>query len=298
MKELPKAAERAVMGPKYWLFARALANHYHVVPANRQLLGNLTHNVPVEKTYPSFQNTDLSPGRQSPTQQIQGIHYSWIAMAIQEWHPTLQRITAASLPCEGHKVLRLLKQVPSKSSPTYLAKRFCVQYLCQQLIPQHLLPLCYLADSPLLPLSSCSKTQLVHIIDCLGLYDLMIQLRLLVDQKLLKRIIGTLTALQQNFLRLHAKNKKGGVSPIKTERWDMAPPALQRQIHRCGIQRLAQSLVSQPSDLIWHISRRLDTGRGTMLQHLIASANTASHSSLPVGQVLDAYHFVKEYHSE
>ena len=114
------------------------------------------------------------------------------------------------------------------------------------------------------------KKRLIQLIDFLSLYDLFCEIRQVVDTKMLNNIYSCLTKEERKFLKV-ASHHKEPYPPARfhLENWDGSKQMLRKMLHKLGLARLGSALSGAYPDLIWHISHRLDRGRGKALEKLV-----------------------------
>lgn len=255
------------MSAKSWMMLQLLLNRFHHGPS-QPLFAYLPKEEAEQLSNYAVEGQDISPALQKPDDQLQNIHYSWIAPTIQGAPEDLKPFLLASLPenytASIKKLVNFTAPIPTLSPPAkeYFLKLFFSKY---HTMGEHL-PLLFVPPSKLGVLLTLSKQQLVEVIDFLGLQDLAEALRHIVDKARLKRIYGCLSAKKQQYLRvcLHQKDRLG-VAPMELNQWDGNIQKLETQLHRRGLMRLGVALSGQHPEFIWHLSQLLDTGRGGML---------------------------------
>src|SRR5262249_37799794 len=138
-------------------------------------------------------------------------------------------------------------------------KSFILNMLYSYLKAEKHLPKEYLPESDLSALLKWSKKKLISLIDYLGLYDLAIEIRHIVNPNYLKNIYSCLTPKQQYFLKvcLHQKERlttpKLGIDPTKQD-----CDRLKKLVHRRGLARLGKALAGQHMDAVWYLAHTLD----------------------------------------
>jgi hypothetical protein len=162
-----------------------------------------------------------------------------------------------------------------------------------QVKPQDVLPLAYLPNTVLSPLSTLNKNQLVALIGFLGVHDLAESIRHIINKKFLAKLYNVLNAKQKHCLRtcLH-KPEKVVSTKMEIEKWDGDPKKLDTMLQRRGLVRLGKALCGQHPDLVWYITHTLDSGRGgILLQNFSPEATTGVTPHL-VQQVVNMIDFL------
>ena len=132
----------------------------------------------------------------------------------------------------------------------------------------NLLPRDYLPDSELNILLDLTKKELLELLTYLSLFDLAVQMKKIVDPKIIRIIQENLTEDTYKFL-LSKRHYSEPFSflPLNlkniVERSDFF-----LLLHKRAILRLAKALSDENTSLIWYVAHRLDIGRGSALINL------------------------------
>lgn len=222
-----------------------------------------------------------------------GIHYSWLAPVLQSFSPAMQTLLLAALPESLSVPLCPILHTSVSLALSENIKPYFLSLLYRKLGALEVLPIGFLPESPLAFLADYSKSQLIELIDFLGLYDLSDEIRQIVDTKVLKMIYRLLSAKQLQFLHvsLHQKEKLS-TQPIGLKQWKGDAAELESVLHRRGLLRLGYALSGQHPDLLWHIKHRLDTGRGHLLASHYSKKEIPGVSVALLQQVLSVINFL------
>lgn len=208
------------------------------------------------------------------------VHWSWFLPALKTYSEKEQELFLSTLdPFSAKNLAKTLDILFDKEKLSPLVTDYLHQVLLGSIANQNDLPLpsTYLPVTPLKPLLSLSKKELVRLIDLLSLYDLAEEQRLIVETKILKRIYSLLTEEEKKLLKKASAQKEAyTLGRIGLERWDGSEESLRSLLHRKGLARLAAALSGEGSDFLWHICHQLDIGRGSVLFKL-ASKESPSH---------------------
>lgn len=203
-----------------------------------------------------------------PADRLKPIHYSWLLDPLEQLTAKEQSLILNSTQnIFGSTLVNALAIKPAKIQLSSFAKNFFYSYLYKQLCDGHsILPAAYLPFSPMNSLLRLNKGELIELIHKLSLFDLNIELRHIVDTKTLKKIFGFLTEEEKLFLKSIGHEKETFSWPrLGLDRWDRTQEHFKTLLHRRGIYRLAVGVYAHSRDFMWHLSHRLDTGRGTIL---------------------------------
>jgi hypothetical protein len=276
------------MEKRGWMMLRVLINRYNPKAGNA-LLKFLPKDEAQAVTQHEIRSTDLAPILQEQ-KTLEKIHYSWIQPLLQQFPGSLQPALVATLSTEQIAGMKI-------SSPiviSQMAKTFLSHQLYQSLkIGEHF-PIAYLPETELSPLVQWTKSQLVNLIDFLGLHDLASEVRRIVNRNHLKNIYNCFTPKQLHYLKmcLHQKERlvtpKLGIDPTQED-----CSKLKQIVHRRGLLRLGKALCGQHPDLVWHIAHILDLGRGNILLKEYQPKELPKVTEILKQQVLNLMSFLK-----
>ena len=250
--------------------------HKYLQPETLEELQNLP-----ELSIPSYFN---------PSQPLEKIHWSWFLPILQESSDEEKKILLAAFPEHGAKALSEALQIEPESTLTSAGKSYFSQVLFQSFLqsnPAPLPPEC-LPESSLNRLTTLSKKDLLRLIDSLSLFDLAIEIRQIVETKILKKLYSFLQEGEKAFLKQVSITKEGPLLPkMGLDRWDGTEEALRHLLHKRGVQRFAIALSGSHPDLIWHIAHQLDRGRGGTLLKLVAPERVPQWTELAIHHIED-----------
>lgn len=255
------------MDKKGWMILKILINHYHPKTPNM-----LIKYLPKEDAEVFLKQdllvSDLRPIFEQPQKMIQKLHYSWLEPLILQLPQELRPVAISCLDEDQANGLQKLLSFKSKKQASPPIKTFLLHQIYTYLTEkeQEHLPLEYLPVTDLSPLGTWTKKQLTILIDFLGLHDLAVEIKQIVNKNYLKNLTSCLSSQQLYYLKvcLHQKDKlitpKLGLDPTKRD-----CTKLLQILHKRGLIRLGKALSGQHPDLVWHISHILDTGRGLFI---------------------------------
>lgn len=222
------------------------------------------------------------------------IHYSWLRPAIQKMPPFLHGPLLSVLPeFQASKLRRWFPVETVKTELSPVMRNFLINSLLAHLDDKNVMPLAFLNSTPLTPLATSKKEQLMELIDFLGVYDLAAEVRHIIDKERLKRLSPCLSAKKKQFLHmcLHQPER---LAPARLDLnlWDGDCPKLLSLLHKRGIARLGKALCGQHPDLVWHIGHILDVGRGTMLKHFYSPNPIPGITPVLAQQVINLMSFL------
>lgn len=214
----------------------------------------------------------------NPQTAISPIHYSWIAEAIQKLPRSLTPSLIASLgKIQQERICRQLKIALSTLRPPAPAVRaFLLEFLYKNIEGiQETLPLTFTPTYPLSNLVDLDREDILEIFDLLGLQDLAIKTRRIVDKKTLNAIYKSVPLSRKNLFNIFFQTvDKAQFPEIDLSKWSGDSQILAKILHRRGILRLAYALAGYDKDFLWHFTRRLDTGRGRIILRYYSEEQT------------------------
>ncbi len=215
----------------------------------------------------SITSSNLHPILQQPHSSLSSIHYSWIESLLSHFPEVLQPSVSAAIGLSN----KLDKTLENASPISPLAKSFFLTELYRLLDMGSHLPIEYLPPSPLTRLTEWKKSDIVHLIDYLGLHDLASEIRPIVNSNALKKIYTSLTPKQFHHLKtcLHKKEQLT-FPPLKIDLSTIEIKELKQLLHKRGLVRFSRSFSGEHPDLIWHIAHILDIGRGKIFVKEVA----------------------------
>lgn len=256
------------INPRRQYFLKVLIDHFHPksskefisIGCDKELAQSL-----LSLKAPPISLTELH----IPTEEfLKKIHYSWIYNHIKKYPSPLHPIMIASLPKEHVQGISqflndetlLTKKIPKST------RKFFQNFLRKGLEPKNILDEIFLPQMPLSELLLLDKIILLEMIDLLGLYDLAIKMKVIIDRQLISKINSAFTEKKVQFL--HAiinQKKKIPTYEFDLRAWDEDPESLKKMVHKRGLYKLSQALGGYSKDFLWHFSRKFDIGRGKIL---------------------------------
>jgi hypothetical protein len=220
---------------------------------------------------------------------IDNIHYSWFIPLLNSYKK--DEIDFFLLSLEDNKKKSLEKILNHKCKSFKLPneiKNFFLSILYENLISSNsfLLPLNYLPKSNLSNLLTLDKKNIVKIINYLSLYDLVKEVKFIVDTKKLKKIYSFLTSDEKNFLnKIFKYHESFRTKRLNLEKYTLEKKTIRNILHIRGLERFALALSLETEDFIWYIMHFLDIGRACILEKLIKKEKS-SIASIIASQIL------------
>ena len=282
------------MHTKSWIFMRILLNRFHST-SKKEFLSLMPSEEAQEIINQRIESTEIDPVFVNPSTFLNHIHFSWIAPYVQKYPLHIQELLVTSLPQPLSNGLKKFLKLPSSlpSIPS-VAGEFLIKKLYMQVRDPDVLAAGFLPLDDLSGLLELSRTELIQMIDYLGLYDLADTVRHLVDKKSLQAVYACMDQKKMQFLRtcLHQKSKFT-TTKMDLQKWNSDCHVLHKMLHQRGLYRLGKALTGSHPHFLWHFFRKLDTGRGSILKKYSSSeVNPAARTAL-IQQTISVLNFLK-----
>lgn len=211
------------------------------------------------------------------------MHYSWFIPVLKKYSLEMQNAILSLLPLHiSRKISAVLSETSITSSKlSNFAALFLLNDLEKQLRPQTLLDEAFLPPSSLNVLLYLPSSQIKTLIDMLGLYDLSIEIKTIVDKNLILKIENMLSQKQLLFLNHCIKNPLKYVLSTHQDlkEWNGTKKVFQYIMHRKGLSLLARSIANENTSFIWYLLRRMDTGRASYIEKDLKKENIKENSA-------------------
>lgn len=256
------------LNPRRQLYLKILIDHFHPKSSKEVIsiaceseLAQLLLNIKA----PIVSFSDLF----TPTEEVlKKIHYSWILKSIRKFPSSLHSLLISSLPKEQVQGIALFlnqKELMRKKLPQSTKKFFQI-ILRKEVTSKKVMEEAFLPLLPLSELLQLDKPILIELIDLIGLYDLAIKMKVIIDRNLISKINQAFPEKKVQFLHMIMNQKKKiQAQDFNLRSWDENPESLRKMVHKRGLSKLAIALSGYPKDFLWHLTRRFDTGRGKLL---------------------------------
>lgn len=206
------------------------------------------------------------------------IHYSWLKKFLKKIESkSLQRLFIRSLPPHQGKFLsRNIKPLPRVWSAFFQKK------LLKKLLPKDNLPEAFLKQSPYTVLLKQTKSKIVRIIDLFSMHDLAHIYPRILDASLLKQLHESLLPVEKKYLFYRLRHWDHFSLPVLSlpllQRWMQKGKSWRQHLHHQALLRFAKALAEEEDAFVWHLSRRVDVGRGEIFQRYRGKKDLVSRS--------------------
>ena len=215
-------------------------------------------------------------------------------VGVSDWlnhpYPFLEKVDLSWVEGENLRLLELCK------SDVQRVANFAKLTLWQNMTGSEskLLPFQAAKEERLGNLLELSKQECVKLFHLLGLFDLSLDLKKVVQTQTLQAIKSALNTTQTKFLQsLSHKATSVDFGRLDLNRWDKQAKTLQDVLFNRGLNRLAKALVTTSPSVIWYFEHTLDQAVGNKLKKLISDLkNPSAHQAL-LAEVQTAYEHIK-----
>ncbi len=232
-----------------------------------------------------------------PEKILNRIHPTWIAPFLRNFSEKEIGLFLASLSQNQMtavgKELLFARKLPHLSP---LGKAFLTQTLLRYLTAEieDLLPLSCLPDSTLNILLDLDTEIFLLLPDFLGLHDLSIEVKQIIDKNKLTKIYETLSPLQIEFLKMLLQSPEPlSFSKMGLASWNEDREKLKLLIRQRGLNRLAKAIYGQDPSFIWYILHKLDVERALLVQKLSTPLENARATDILIRQILELISYIK-----
>lgn len=222
---------------------------------------------------------------------LQMVHPSWFTSFLRSLPEAEVRLFLGSFPENTAKKLQKALLFSRPILPlTPLAKKYLQSLLVQQLQSGHpdLLLIELLPHSALNTLLDVSHEAMQLLVEYLGLHDLAVEIRQIIDTMKLKKIHSVLSPDQEAYLKGLLQKKEAVLfKRMELTKWDGKSESLEKVLYHRGLNRLAKALYPENTSLLWYISHMLPWEEANSLQSLCKPLEHAKAAALLSHQILE-----------
>lgn len=228
---------------------------------------------------------------------IDTVHYSWFIPLLNIYsHDEASLFLLAMKPSYKKALKNLLNLDDLKEELNPTLKEFLRSILLRSLIKKEeaLSPIECLFDSKLNVLLSLTKKELIKVINLLSMYDLVKELKFIVEKKKIKKIYSYLQNDEKAFLKkIYNKAEAFTSQKISLEKYYEDKKKIRNLLHARGLMRLSLALSGESIDLIWYVCHYLDIGRGNYIFKKCKKEKTPNVSDIITSEILTIINFLK-----
>lgn len=247
----------------------------------------------------SSPSTDLCLGFDLESSLMESVHYTWFAPFLRSLpEQEIGLFLSAFSKQKAEDLKKMLLFSESASSLSSITKSFLQKKLIETILQDNpeLTPIEALPPSSLNTLLTFSSKDLHVLIGFLGLHDLAIEIRQIIDKVKLKKIQSILSKEKVFFLEsLSLKKEPVIFKKMELSTWDGNAENLLHLIQKRGMNRLAKALYPEDSDLVWHIKHRMSTEDAALFSALHKKIEQPKAYSFLSIQVTDIISFLKKH---
>jgi hypothetical protein len=243
---------------------------------------------------PSYK--DALHGFSTSEEQLGRIHFSYFAPYLRSLPKAEIALYFAAL---NEEQSRELKKTLLFSNGTLALSKLGIAFLRKELLEKvqerDLLPVECLPENPLNALLNLNSNALGRLITCLGIHDLKVEVKQIIETAKLKYINGVLKKEQSAYLKeIFHKGEAVTFAPMGLRNWNGDAAALQTSLRQRGLNRLAKALYGKHPSLLWHLSHKLDLAEGTALQKSCTPLDHEQAANLLTGEIIQLFNFLQK----
>lgn len=245
---------------------------------------------------------DVTLGFQNRTFLLSWVHFSWFSPFLRNLSESEIRLFLSCLPqpTAQHLKKSLLCSLPLIELST-TAREYLQLLLVEYLLPKELdlLPLEALPSSKVEALLFFSREELYLLTELLGLHDLSVEMRHIIDTVKLKKIHSCLSKEKEIFLNSLSHKREAVVfKRMELQKWDGKAETLLTLLHHRGLNRLAKALYPEDPSQIWYITHRMDMEEAVSLSNLCKPLNHPKAVNLLMGQIAEITTYIQKLKSK
>ncbi|MCB1107881.1 MAG: hypothetical protein KDK76_07285 [Chlamydiia bacterium] len=230
--------------------------------------------------------------------RLERIHYSWLITFLEPFAENDKSIILSALTQTQASKLKKHFKISDLSPPLKgIGRDYLISAMYEWLISdqKEFLPFEFLPDHPLNVLLDLTKRELQSLVDYLGLHDLALELKHVIQSHQIKKIQQVLSKGERDYLKSLLKTKEPFTfARLNLDGWNGDGEKLKAILHHRGFNRLAKGLFGCHPSLLWHISHRLDTGRTKILRKFFTDINNDEAHKALTKQILELIPTIKE----
>ena len=228
---------------------------------------------------------------------LQTVHYTWFTTFLRTLPEADVGIFLSCFPENTKKNLQdaILYSRPSIDL-TECAKKYITSILYENIVQSNpdVLPIELLPSCDLNTILDLTTSELYILIEYLGIHDLGVEMKQIIDTTLIKKIQGSLSPEKEDYLKkLSQKKEPVFFKRMELHKWDGKPESLKKVITHRGINRLAKAAYAEEPSLSWYISRMLSVQDAGSFLGLCKPLNHPSASTLLIEQILEIIPLIK-----
>lgn len=243
---------------------------------------------------------DLSGGLAGEDVLLDSFHTSWFEASLRTLAASdLALVLAAFSPAQQTQLsqdIGFSNTLPTltPSGRTYL-RSFLFNEIKKDALP--LLPIECLPKTPFNTLLYFSYKQKLKLIDLLSMFDLVIEIKHIIEKPKLTQITTTLSEEERILLTKLSKQKEGPhFKSMNLNQWDGSPDTLKALLRQRGINRLSKATFGSDPSFQWILCHQLDTTSTALFQKLHTSLKNPEATKTLQEQILSLIEIFQDQH--
>ena len=278
------------MHDKKTVILKTLLNQY-TPELQSELVSLLSNDLKQSLATCSYDQSDITIFISQKQAALQSMHYSWIVKLLEDTAENLQQFLIAGLSSEQLKGLAKIGLKPISSAKVF--HHFFAAELEKLLQLDHLLPREMMPKSRFESLLFLSKDQLLQIIDLLGLFDLSLEVKKILDRDTLRQIYAALSQTEVKFLKvcLHARNRSAKPGSMLKSK-PVEKKLLRQNIYQKGLLRFCLAISDEDQNFWTYLAWKFDIGRGKLILDQLQKKHKFADISSFQKQLLEVVKFI------
>lgn len=241
-----------------------------------------------------------SQGLSSIEDLLSRIHPSWFAPYLRTLSEKDIRLFLSALSeTQASELKKMLLLSDGQISLTKSAKSFLQKTLFREIVGQKtdLLPLECLPESSMNALLNLKSSDLRHLIFFLGLHDLALDMKHIIETAKLKKIQAILSPNEQNYLKILFQSREPVVfAKMGLAKWSGEEESLKQLIDQRGFNRLAKASYAQDASFLWYLTHMLEIDQAQLFQKLCTPLDNRSATQALASQIFEILSFMRSSH--
>lgn len=241
----------------------------------------------------------LCLGLKTPKECLEQIHLSWFVPFLRSRSQEEISLFLSIFPEEKSSFLQkeLLSSLPrlslSACTISFLQTKLLESLLEKQ---QDILPEETFPPSKLQALLSLHTQEISLLVDFLGLYDLAIELRQIIDTTRIKKIYTALSKEKREFLQMIMQRPNSlAFKKMELTAWKGDTTELLHLLYKRGMNRLAKALYPEHPSFIWHICHRITTEQAHLFSSYHKKLDLPQAYTYLAEQIKDVLSFLQKH---
>lgn len=217
----------------------------------------------------ALSTVDLDFGLNQASDFLNQVHYSWFLDVFKKIPEGERTLILSALSKEKIKSFKGVVEADFdliEGLPVYL-KPFFYKVAYRYFKNNSIFPYQWGKKSPLSPLLELKKSELLRVIDFLGVHDLAAEIPKVLGRDILQRIYVLLSVKQKRYLQCCMVKKELFILPeLGLNKWNGDIQLMRNLLHRRGLIRFAVAISGEDVFFKWFLYHILDIGRASFIK--------------------------------